>query len=181
MSSLQTRPRARATCQRRCCSLVRRSTQPPLQAQRRRRAPAPLARVDAAQLPSSIWHSARRSLYSSLGIKRPDLSGRPPCRGVAIGVTVNIGADQGSQCLFRRGRAGMPTPPSVVGGYVEPSVDGMAPQESGAITRRHRFRRRRARLASCQADTPVALVTSLIKAKFHCHCGTKRGNSTLVV
>ena len=49
--------------------------------------------------------------------------------------------------LFRRGHAGMTTPPSVVDGCAKPSVDGMAPQESGVITWRHRFRRRRARLA----------------------------------
>ena len=37
---------------------------------------------------------------------------------------------------------------SVVDGCAEPSVDGMASRESGVIAWRHRFRRRRARLAS---------------------------------
>ena len=55
--------------------------------------------------------------------------------------------DQRPQGLFRRGRVGMTTPPSVVDGCAEPSVDGMAPQESGAIVWRHRLRRRWARLA----------------------------------
>ena len=63
--------------------------------------------------------------------------------------------DQGSMGLLRRGRAGMTTPPSVVDGCAEPSVDGMAPQESGAISWRHRFRRRRARLAP--SSRPILL------------------------
>ena len=36
---------------------------------------------------------------------------------------------------------------SVVDGCAEPSVDGMAPRESGVMAWRHRIRRRRARLA----------------------------------
>ena len=71
------------------------------------------------------------------------------------------------ESLFRRGRAGMTTPPSVVDGCAEPSVDGMAPRESGVIAWRHRFRRRRARLAP--SSRPILLwpwVTSPIKRSF---------------
>ena len=55
--------------------------------------------------------------------------------------------EHGSRSLFRRGRAGMTAPPNVADGCAEPSVGGMAPQESGAMALRHRPRRRRARLS----------------------------------
>ena len=55
----------------------------------------------------------------------------------------------------RRGD-GMTTPPSAVDGCAEPSVDSMAPQESGVIAWRHRFRRRRARLAP-SSSRPILL------------------------
>jgi len=56
---------------------------------------------------------------------------------------------------------------SVVDGCAEPSVDGMASQESDVIAWRHRFRRRRARLAP--SSRPILLwplVTSPIKRSF---------------
>ena len=53
----------------------------------------------------------------------------------------------------------MTTPPSVVDGCAEPLVDGMAPHESesGVIVWRHRFRRRRARLAPSSAEATEAV------------------------
>ena len=56
---------------------------------------------------------------------------------------------------------------SVVDGCAEPSVDGMAPQESGIIAWRKRLRRRRARLAP--SSRPILLwpwVTSPTKRSF---------------
>ena len=75
--------------------------------------------------------------------------------------------DQGSQSLFRRGRAGMTAPPrSVVGGCAEPSVDGMTPQESDGIAWRHRFRRHWARLAPFTSRHSCGLGHQHNKANF---------------
>ena len=65
-------------------------------------------------------------------------------------------SERGEREWPKEGRGdGMTTPPSVVDGCAEPSVDGMASRESDAIAWRHRFRRRRARLAP--SSRPILL------------------------